>query len=91
MDTILTKVDTIGWFLGSNKTMEFPSYWMGGHVWGTDDSIKYKDGNPIIFIVKIIYEDALGRFHFTQQGGTQTISKPTLTGLRKYYRTDHDK
>jgi hypothetical protein len=87
----LGKQDTVGWFLGNNKKIPFPAYFMNRDTWKNGDSMLYANRVPLLFICKIVYEDAFGNKHFTQQGFIQTIDKPVLVGLRKYMRTDHDK
>jgi hypothetical protein len=90
IDSIIKSADTVGYFLGSNKTLSFPAYFLNRRAWEKEDSIYYMSGMPLLFLSTIIYEDAFGQYHFTEEGFTQVVWKPVLVGLRKYNRTDHD-
>jgi hypothetical protein len=91
MDAYAFLPDTIGWFVGANRKLLFTARF-SRPIWTVVDSLSFTKGkDPLLFIIKPIYEDAFGGVHYTQQGYTWTPNKPYWSGLRKYYRTDHDR
>jgi hypothetical protein len=94
VDSIINRIDTVGFFLGVNKPLDMVAYFMefkGIQRWTTEDSTFYSQGAPLLFTTLIIYKDTFGDFHFTEQGFIQTKYTPGLVGLMKYNRSDHDK
>ncbi len=84
--------DTVGFFLGKDKSLTFDSqFYFGERKWQKEDFDTLKSGKKIFhFLLTIFYEDGFGRPHFTQYGYVQGPYHPTMVGLRRYFRTDRD-
>lgn len=85
--------DTTGWFIGSKqKLWPLPvRFYNGDSLWTANDSISFfVRKHPLLLLSTIVFRDAFGRHHFTQQGYIFTSADPAWAELSSYSKTDHD-
>jgi hypothetical protein len=91
IDSTLYAIDSIGFIVGREGTMDAKALYYGGSaVFSKADSAYYAQKHSLLLLTVIVYEDAFGNKHFTQQGSIlNSGSSAFFVGLRKYTLTDH--
>jgi hypothetical protein len=93
LNAVPPKGEHRGFIVGANRRLSgpFTANFLGGQKWTAEDSSYFMRGeNPLLLIIKITYEDASGKPHYTQEGFIRPVHPPHWFGVITYERTDYD-